>query len=184
MNNKSLKILFVYNGVFVFAGSLFGPLYAVFVGMIDKEILSVSATWSAFLISTFIFTLIISRVGDKIKEKRNLLLGGFLVRALTWFLFIYATNISYLVFLQILLGLGEALGTPAFEAIFAEHLDARRHIEEYADWKMIMNGMTGIGTLIGGLIAAMLGFQWLFISMGTLALISFFGVLLQPKKLF
>ena len=183
MNNKSLKILFVYNGIFVFAGSLFGPLYAVFVGMIDKNILSVSATWAAFLIATFIFTLIISRVGDKIKEKEYLLIAGLLVRAVAWFLFIYATNIYYLVFLLILLGLGEALGTPAFDAIFAEHLDGGKHIKEYADWKLIVNGVTGIGTLMGGFIAAMFGFQWLFISMGVLALVSFFGVLMQPRRL-
>lgn len=183
MNNKSLKILFIYNGIFVFAGSLFGPLYAVYVGLLDKNILSVSITWSAFLIATVIFTLIISKIGDRIKEKEYLLMAGFLVRAIAWFLFIFATNVIYLIFLQILLGLGEALGTPAFDAIFAEHLDGGRHIEEYSDWKLVLNGATGVGTIIGGLIATAFGFQWLFILMGILALVSFGGVLIQPRKL-
>src|SRR4030042_5027981 len=107
--------------------------------MIDKKIISVSATWSAFLISTFIFTLIISGVGDKIKEKEYLLLAGFLTRSVTWLLFIFTTNILYLVFLQILLGLGEALGTPAFDAIFSEHLDDGKRIHNYASWKLISN---------------------------------------------
>ena len=60
MTNRTLKILYLYNGIFVFGGSLLGPLYAVYVGIIDTSILSVSVTWSAFLISTFIFTFIIS----------------------------------------------------------------------------------------------------------------------------
>ncbi len=183
MNNKSLKILFIYNGVFVFAGSLFGPLYAVYVGLLDKNILSVSLTWSVFLIATVIFTFIISRIGDRIKEKEYLLMAGFLVRALAWLLFIYATNIYHLIFLQILLGLGEAFGTPAFDAIFAEHLDSGKHVEEYSDWKLVLNVTTGVGTIIGGIIATKLGFQWLFIAMSILAIISFFGVLVQPRKL-
>jgi MFS family permease len=183
MNNKSLKILFIYNGIFVFAGSLFGPLYAVYVGLLDKNILSVSITWSAFLIAIVIFTLIISRIGDRVKEKEYLLMAGFLVRAIAWFLFIFATNVFYLIFLQILLGLGEALGTPAFDAIFAEHLDSDRHIEEYSDWKVVLNSVTGVGTIIGGLIATAFGFQWLFVSMSVLAVISFGGVLVQPRKL-
>lgn len=183
MNNKSLKILFIYNGIFVFAGSLFGPLYAVYVGLLDKNILSVSITWSAFLIATVVFTLIISKIGDRIKEKEYLLLAGFLVRAIAWFLFIFATNVYYLFFLQILLGLGEAFGTPAFDAIFAEHLDDGRHIEEYSDWKLVLNAATGIGTIIGGVIATKFGFQWLFISMSVLAIVPFIGVLIQPRKL-
>lgn len=183
MNNSSLKILFIYNGMFVFAGSLLGPLYAVYVGLLDKNILSVSATWSTFLIATVVFTLIISKIGDRIKEKEYLLLAGFLVRATAWFMFIFADNIFHLILLQTLLGLGEALGTPAFDAIFAEHLDSGRHIKEYSDWKLVLSAATGVGTMIGGVIATKFGFQWLFVSMSILALIAFSGVLVQPRKL-
>lgn len=98
MKNKSLKVLFIYNGIFVFAGGLFGPLYAVYVGLLDKKILSVSITWSVFLIATLVFTLIISRVGDRVKEKEYLMMAGFLVRALAWFLFIFAADVMHLVF--------------------------------------------------------------------------------------
>lgn len=183
MKNKSLKILFIYNGIFVFAGSLLGPLYAVYVGLLDKNILSVSITWSAFLIATVIFTLIISKIGDRIKEKEYLLMAGFLVRATAWLLFIFAGNVFHLILLQTLLGLGEALGTPVFDALFAEHLDGGQHIKEYSNWKLVLSGATGIGTTIGGLIATVFGFQWLFISMSVLAVVSFVGVLIQPRKL-
>jgi len=183
MKNKSLKVLFIYNGIFVFAGSFFGPLYAVYVGILDKSILSISITWSVFLIASLIFTLILSKIGDGVKEKEYLLMAGFFVRAIAWFLFIFVTDISGLIFLQIILGLGEALGSPAFDAIFAEHLDCDKHIEEYANWKLVLNGATGIGTIIGGLIATKFGFSWLFATMSLLAVVSFIGVLLQPRKL-
>lgn len=183
MNNKSLKTLFIFNGIFVFASSLFGPLYAVYIGLLDKNILSVSITWSSFLIATVIFTLIISKLGDRIKEKEYLLMAGFFVRAIAWFLFIFAGNVFHLILLQALLGLGEALGTPTFDAIFAEHLDGGKHIKEYSNWKLVLSGATGIGTITGGLIVIAFGFQWLFVSMSVLALIAFCGVLVQPRKL-
>ena len=183
MHNEPLKALFIFNGIFVFAGSLLGPLYALYIGTFDKNVLSVSITWASFLVATFVFTLIISKVGDKIKEKEYLLMAGFLVRAVAWFMFIFAGNVFHFIFLQILLGLGEALGTPAFDAIFAEHLDGGKHIEEYADWKLILNGATAVGTILGGLVVTTLGFSWLFAMMGILAVVSFFGVLIQPRKL-
>jgi len=183
MQNRPLKALFIFNGIFVFAGSLLGPLYALYVGTFDKRVLSVSITWASFLFASFIFTLIISKTGDRIKEKEYLLMAGFLVRAIAWFMFIFAGSVFQFVFLQILLGLGDALGTPAFDAIFAEHIDGGKHIEEYANWKLILNGTTAVGTVMGGLVVTTLGFSWLFAVMSVLAVVSFIGVLVQPRKL-
>jgi len=84
MPNRSLKILFLANGIFSFAGSMLGPLFAVFVERLDKNVLSVSLTWAAFMFSASIFTYLISLVGDRVKEKEYLLMAGFLVRAAGW----------------------------------------------------------------------------------------------------
>ncbi len=37
--NGSLKVLFLFNGIFVFASTLLGPLYDVFVETIDSNVL-------------------------------------------------------------------------------------------------------------------------------------------------
>jgi len=182
MINKSLKTLFLFNGFFVFAATLLGPLYAVYVESIDKDILSISITWAAFLASATVFTFIVSKRGDRIKEKEYMLMAGFLVRAISWILFIFVGSIFHLILVQILLGLGEALGSPSFDAIFAQHLDEGMQIKEYSSWKLIVNGTTAIATVIGGLIVANFGFTILFIIMSFMALISFFGVLVQPRE--
>lgn len=183
MENKALKILFINNGIFVFAGGLLGPLYAIFVKTIDSNILSVSMSWSAFLMSSTFCLLLIGKYGDSIKEKEYLLLAGFLIRALAWFSFPFTSSIMMLIFLQILLGVGEATGTPAFNAIFAEHLDDGKHVKEYVDWKLIVNITGAIAVIIGGLIVGHFGFTLLFLLMGSLAMVSFFGVLLKPRNL-
>lgn len=183
MNNKALKVLFFYNGIFVLAGSLLGPLYAVYVQKFQSGVLAISVSWSAFIISATFFIYLLSKIGDRFKEKEYFLLAGYLIRALAWFLFIFIGNIWSLVILQIFLGLGEALGTPTFEAIFAEHLDQGKFLAEYSNWKLITNIVLAIGTLAGGIIVAKFGFTPLFLAMSALSAVSFIGVLLKPRNL-
>jgi len=58
-----------------------------------------------------------------------------------------------------------------------------KQIKEYSQWMVFSNLLTAAGTVAGGFVASMFGFHWLFICMGTLALVSFFGILVQPRKL-
>jgi MFS family permease len=183
MPNKALRTLYLYNGIFVLAGSLFGPLYAIYVENIGGGVIVVSMSWALFLISSTLFTFIVSKFGDTVKEKEYLLLLGFLVRAVVWILYIFVGNVYALAGLQILLGLGEALGSPTFDSLVAEHLDKGRHIEEYSDMKIIFNLSAGIAAVLGGVVVAKFGFTYLFIAMSALALFSTLGILLKPRRL-
>ncbi|MBI2506626.1 MAG: MFS transporter [Candidatus Colwellbacteria bacterium] len=183
MRNRALRTLYIYNGIFTLGAALLGPLYAIFVQRFEADVFDISVTWAAFLVSASFFTFLISKVGDRIPEKEYLLLGGFLVRAIGWFFFIFVGNLAFLIFLQVLLGVGEALGSPAFDAIFAEHLDSGRHIIEYSDWKLIANMATATGVIVGGAIVEIFGFPWLFASMSLLAMVAFLGVFLKPRPL-
>jgi predicted MFS family arabinose efflux permease len=180
---KSLQILFISNGVFVFASNLLGPLYAIFAQKFDVNILSVSFSWFLFLISTTFFTYIISKFGDRVKEKEYLIIAGFLVRALAWILYIFTTNIFVFLFIQIILGFGEALGSPAFDAIFAKHLEKGLEIKEYSNWKIISNFTYALATITGGIIVYYINFQFLFLIMVILAIISSIIIFIQPRKL-
>ena len=183
IKNKALGTLYIYNGIFVLAAGLLGPLYAIFVQRFVDGIMAVSISWAAFLVATTIFTYLISRYGDRIREKEHLLLAGYIVRTVAWLLFLLVNNLVLLILVQVVLGLGESLGTPAFNAIFAEHLDKNKQVKEYSYWTLISTLVTAIGTIAGGLIITILGFKALFLTMAFLSLISFFGVLLKPRKL-
>jgi MFS family permease len=100
-----------------------------------------------------------------------------------WIFFIFVTNISSLILLQILLGIGDALGNPAFDSIFATHLNKEQSISNYSTWKLFEKFAIAIATLLGGFIVSLAGFSPLFIIMSLLAFISFFIVLFQPRKL-
>ena len=183
MQNKALKTLFIFNGLFLLAGSLLGPLYAIFVEKITEGIFPITLSWSIYLFSTTIFTILVAKVGDKIKEKEYLLIIGYAIRAVVWFSYIFIQDFYILLLAQFLLGIGEAAGSPTFDAIFAEHLDKGKHIFEYSEWKVISNIILAVGTLLGGLIAERFGFKPLFFFMSVLAIISCVGILLKPRKL-
>jgi MFS family permease len=181
--NRSLRTLFLFNGIFVFSASLLGPLYALYVEGLDQGVLSVSTTWAVFTMSATFFMFLLTKFGDRVKDKENLLLAGFIIRAIVWFSYTLIGNISSLILLQILLGLGEALGTPAYDSLLAEHLDRGKHISECARWKLISNLVGSIATIIGGFTVTIFGFNPLFRLMSILALISFIGILKSPKRL-
>lgn len=183
MLNRALRTLFIYNGIFVFAWGLLGPLYAVFVQEITSNVVMITFSWALFLFASTSGTFFLSRVGDKVKEKEYLLIAGYILRAFVWIAYIFVDTVAVLLLLQILFGIGDALGTPAFNALMAEHLDKGRHIEEYSDMMILFNLCTGLAAVVGGIIVQQYGFNTLFLIMGGLTLISIFGLYNKPRRL-
>jgi MFS family permease len=184
MVNKTLRSLFLYNGIFVMAGSLLGPLYAIYVQGIDNTPQAISLSWSLFLASSTVFMYLIARFGDRTKTRSSFLIAGYLIRALVWVLYIFAGNMLFLLILQVLLGLGEALGSPAYNAVVAEHLDKSRHMEDYSDQIIFFNITAAIGTAVGGFFVSSFGFTALFIAMAVLAVISALGIYFKSWRRF
>ena len=168
------------NGVFVFAANFLGPLYAVFVERLHGDVLSISISWSIFLFSATFFGFLIARYGDKVEHKKKLLIAGYVIRAVVWILFIFVTNMWQLIILQIILGLGEAIGTPGFSAYFAEHLVDGEQVREYADWNIIGNLTTAVSTVMGGIVVHFAGFHVMFYLMSLFAV---FAALVAQKRL-
>jgi len=182
-NNKALKVLYLYNSLFVFASNLIGPLFAIYIQKFDSQVLAISLIWATYIISTAVFSFAFSKYGDRIVEQEYCLMAGFLIRAVVWFAYIFASNLYIVILLQILLALGEAIGSPAFDAIRSNHVDKAVQMSEFAIWILISNLSMGVATVIGGLTVSYLGFPILFFIMFVLALIAFFGVMSQPRQL-
>ncbi len=172
MRNQILKILLVSNVIFVLASSFLGPLFTVFVQKFSADIITISLTWALFIGSTSLFMMLLYRVGDRL-NKLQLVQLGFLIRAVAWICYIFVGNIWAVFAIQILLGIGEACGTPAFSALFAEHLDKNHHIADFSEQWIAYNLVGALATITGGLIVHSFGFSTLFILMAVLALMSY-----------
>lgn len=162
---------------------MLAPIYAFFAEDIGASIFVVSALATVFLISKLIFSLVVRKFGDTFKEKEYLLILGYLIRSIAWFSLVFVDSIFILFVVQAILGLGEAVGSPAFNAIFAKHLDGGKQIKEYAEYGIVGTLSTAIGTITGGYIVTQFGFTPVFIIMGTLAIVSSFGIFFKPRDL-
>ncbi len=181
-HNKYLLNLFVFNGIFVLASGLLGPLYAVFVEKIDNSVLAVSFSWAAFLFSTTFFLFLVARYADRVRPRKYLVMAGYLIQTIVWLLYPSISSLWQLVILQIVLGSAEAMGAPTFQAMIAEHLDDGNKIQELSVWKIILNAATAIAAVTGGLVVNFWGFDVLFYLMACLAIISFLGLSFNLKE--
>lgn len=172
MKNNYLRFTFISNGIFVFAGTLIAPIFAIYLSQFTPDIAMISLVASAFMVSTGFFLIILAKVGGKIKNHSKYFVIGFLIRTITWFSFIFVTDIWHIIFLQIFLGLGEAVGSTIFEVIVAEHLNDGKEVEDYATWKLIQSISAAAAAAMGGIIAEFYGFQMIFMIMTALSIVS------------
>lgn len=180
--NKSLRLLLSINSLFVLAGNLLGPLYAVYITGLGGSVAVVSGTWSIMLFTTTIVNLILIRYGDKVKEHEYYLIGGFIFRAIAWIGFAVSYSLTSVIVLQIVMGIGEAVGSTGFDAIMAEHLDKSSHIRDYAVWKTISNLIAATATMLGGFVVTWYGFTSMFYFMGGVAIFCAVFTYLLPRK--
>lgn len=180
--NKSLKLLLSINSVFVLVANLLGPLYAVYIEGLGGSIAMVSGTWSVMLLTTTLVNFALIRFGDRIREHEYFLIAGFIFRAIAWIGFAFAGSLLAIIILQIIVGLGEAVGSTGFDAIMAEHLDKSSHIRDYAVWKTISNVLASIATLVGGFVVTWYGFNPMFYFMGLVALLCAVITYMLPRR--
>ena len=171
------------NVLFVFGAFMFPPLFALFVEEIGGGVFNAGSIWATFAIFTGISMFIVSRFGDRIKEKEYLIMGGYFFRLVGWMCYFFATSLWHLYVLQIVLALGEALGTPAFNALFSEHLDKGRYVKQWGAWSSLALIVGGIAALLGGIVTSLFGFKILFLLMAFLAALSLIFLLVQPRKI-
>jgi MFS family permease len=181
-NNRALRVLFTFNSLFLFSASLMGPLYAIYVAKIGGGVLLISISTAVFFITSTLFLIFISRWGDKVKEKEYLLISSYLIRAVGYFSYIFLNSALWLVMIQVIFGLGDALGTPTFSALFAKHTNKNEEVMEYSDWTLVANLVMALGAIIGGFVVSIFGFGFLFVAMGVLCLVSAFGISITPRK--
>ncbi len=183
MNNPALKALYVSNGIFVFAGAMLVPLYAIFAENIGATILSISALTSVLLIAKVATVIFLQRFGDGFAEKEYLLVAGFIVRAVGWIGLLFFQTIPALFVAQIILGFGDGLGSPSFRALFATHLDRGKEVKRYSEWELILAAGGSVGALAGGYIVTNYSFETLFVVMSALATVSAIIILTKPRSL-
>lgn len=163
--NRKVRLLLALDGFRLTAFGLLGPVYAIFVEQIGGDILDVGTAFAVYSITIGSIAYLTGKLGDRsIKPSRLLLIGHFF-EALGFFGYLFVHNPAQLIIVQLILGIGMAIESPAFDSLLSVNADKGRHSSEWGDWEAMANLVNGITAIIGAAIAKFYGFQVLFILM-------------------
>jgi predicted MFS family arabinose efflux permease len=170
--NRVLKYLLVAEGFWMLAAGLFGPIYAIFVTKVGGDVLEAGGAYAAFSLSAGIMVFIISRWEDHVRHKEKLIVIGHVVGAVSILGYLFVSSPIHLFIVQMMLGVAEAISSPAFDGIYSRNLDRGRFASEWGLYDSMDYLVAGVSAGVGGLIASVFGFQTLFLIMFLLSLVS------------
>jgi MFS family permease len=181
--NKSLRILIFVNTAMVFIIGMFAPFYALFVLKIGGNVAFAGFSWAIFSIVAGVLTLLFSNWQLKIKEQELLLALGYFIRGAVFLSYAFMGSIAQLIFTQILWGVGVALGTPAFDAVYSTHTNQKDSIVQWGQWEGIAAIATGVAAIVGGILIQVIGYSPLFIGMFALSFLLGIYIWKLPREL-
>lgn len=170
--NVVLRTLLGTDALIMLATAMLGPIYALFVKEVGGDLLDASLTAATFALAAGVTTFFAGKYADKIKRSQLIIVFGYFIMAIGFGLYTQVNSIYSLLLVQIVIGFGEAIYAPAYDALFSKHLDRRKEGTQWGIWEATSYFTTGIGSILGGFIAYNYGFNALFLTMAVLCLTS------------
>jgi predicted MFS family arabinose efflux permease len=170
--NKALRVLLWTNALILLASAMIGPIYAIFAEEVGGDLMDASIAGGIFALTAGIVTLISGKYSDKIKENELIISLGYLIEGLGFMLYIWVDSVATLFAVQVVIGLGEAIYNPAFDAVYSKHLDGHKSGTQWGAWESMYYFTRAIGAILGGVLVISFSFQAMFIVMGLLCFFS------------
>ncbi len=170
--NRPLKILLITNALILMAGTMLGPIYAIFVEKVGGDLMDASIAGGIFALTAGLTTLISGKYSDSLKESELIIVFGYSIIGMGFLLYFWVNSIIFLFIIQAIIGLGEAIYSPAFDATYSKHLDGKKSGRQWGAWESMNYFTTAFGAIAGGTLVTLFGFKTLFIVMATLCFFS------------
>jgi len=181
--NKPLKILLTTNALILISGYMLGPIYAIFVERVGGDLLDASVAGGIYALVAGLVTILSGKYADRIKENELVIVLGYLIVSLGFISFLWVNSIYSLFLVQAIIGFGEAIYSPAFDAVYSKHLDGKKSGLQWGAWESMNYFVASLGAFLGGILATYFGFEILFIIMFTLSITSALYILSLKRKL-
>ena len=188
--NKVIKFLIASDFFLLGGWGLLSPVFALFIlqGIASSPARAAEIAGFSALIYWSIKSLLqipISRYFDRVVGERDdywMMILGLFINGVAPFGFLLATTPDHIYFVQVVHAVGMSLVIPSWNAIFTRHIDRGQEAYEWAMDSTFLGFATGITGGIGGIMAASLGFEVIFILVGVLTLCAGFLLLLIRRN--
>lgn len=180
--SRGLRILLITNSLILLAGAMLGPIQAIFVGMVGGDLMEAGIASGIFSFVAGITVLLSGRFTDKLKEPELVVVVGYMIMAAGFLSYLFVNSVVLLFLAQIVIGFGDAIYNPAFDALYSKHLDSTKAGSQWGMWEATNYFTAAIGAIIGGIIAKNFGFTPVFISMAVLCILSATYIYFLPRK--
>jgi predicted MFS family arabinose efflux permease len=170
--SRASRILLIGANIWYFGEGMLGPLYAIFAERIGGDLLEISWAWATYLVITGIFHIIVGKLINGKPYKAKVMVLGYALNALFTFGYLLVSSPVHLFFVQAGLGLAEAIGTPAWDSLFARNLKDEHDTFAWGLSSGQSQIVTGVAIVCGGLIAHYVSFNALFLTMGCIQVLA------------
>lgn len=168
---RGLKILILASALFLLAGGMFGPIYAIFVEEIGGDILTAGSAYAVFSIACGVLLFFISRWEDHVKHQEKLIVIGYFLSCIGFLGYLFISEPWHLFIVQIIFGIGHAINIPAYDGLYSKLLDKGKFASEWGLWETMAYIVGGVAALVGGYLANLYGFKFIFVIMFILSII-------------
>jgi len=188
--NKVIKTLIVSDFFLNSGWGLLGPVFAIF--LVQKIALGSPAEGAkiagfASLTYWIVKSFLQIPIGQHLDKHRGekddfwfMVLGTFLT-GLTPFGYLISFQPWHIYSFQVLHALGMAMAVPSWSALFTRHIDKGKEAFEWSVRSTSLGFGAGIAGAVGGVLAALFGFQIIFVLVGAFTMISA-GLLILIQK--
>lgn len=186
--NKIIKSLII-SDLFLWGGwGIIDPIFSIFIieNIAGATLISVGLLATIYWGTKSIAQIPISIVLDKNKGEKDdfyMLIAGMLIAGVSAFSFTFAETLWQVYLIQFLKGIGFALYLPSWMAMFSRHLDKKHTAFDWAINSSSVGISIGLAGIIGGSIASLFGFKFVFIATSLFAIFSAIILLLIRKSI-
>ena len=181
-SKKALRILLITDGLVLISGAMLGPIYAIYVDIVGVDLMDASIAGGIFALVAGLTVLVSGKFSDHVNEPKYIVSLGYTIIGFGFLLYILVNSVWFLFIVQAIIGFGEAIYTPAFDALYSKHLDKNEEATEWGGWEAMRYFTASGGAVIGGLVAMNFGFSPLFVIMCLLCFISAIYIFFLPKR--
>ena len=184
--DKVVGVLVLSDVLITGSFGLIAPLFAIFISQnIVGASLEVIALFTAiYLLTKSLFQLVTTELIQKIKGEKDEFYFDFIgafAASMVYLIFPLINTVPELYVAAFILGISAALTYPSWSALFTHHI---KDTKVWGMYYTILDCVLALTAIIGAMIAAALGFDYLFLIIGSLGVVGSFVLLIVKKDIF